>query len=129
MILRFIPVITVMATIFLLSHTPGDDLPSQLAGLDKLCHAIAYGALATTAIFAILPWSHKRRQVMALAVWLFCLLHGLSDEFHQSFIAGRYPSGADIIADGIGAGIIVGGWLLVTMKYSKNKNRNLKLET
>ena len=118
--IRFIPVLSVMLTIFLLSHTPGDDLPSQIEGLDKLCHATAYGALAATAIFAMLPWYRCREKTLALLCWLFCILYGFSDEFHQSFTPGRFPSMADIIADGIGAGLIIVAWLaLLSMKSTR----------
>ncbi|MDA3969812.1 MAG: hypothetical protein PF442_00510 [Desulfobulbaceae bacterium] len=49
--ISFLPVLSIMGTIFLLSHTPGDQLPSSLAGLDKISHIIAYTVLGLTGLF------------------------------------------------------------------------------
>ena len=118
---RFLPALGIMVIIFLLSHTPGDDLPSQIDGLDKLCHATAYGVLAATVIFAMLPWSRHQEGRMAFGILIFCLLYGLSDEFHQSFIPGRFPSGMDIVADGLGAALVLIAWRVqIAVKHDKN---------
>ncbi|MFH1216165.1 MAG: VanZ family protein [Pseudomonadota bacterium] len=108
---RFFPMVVVMAAIFLLSHTPGDDLPAAAAGMDKLCHAAAYGALAATMIYAVYP---RIRDISfftpGAGIVLFCLFYGITDEFHQSFIPGRFPSWQDIVADGSGALLVVFFW-------------------
>lgn len=36
-------------------------------------------------------------------VFLLCVLYGVTDEYHQSFIEGRYPDYLDLRNDGIGA--------------------------
>ncbi|HHO48258.1 MAG TPA: hypothetical protein ENN06_07370 [Desulfobacteraceae bacterium] len=111
-LLRFIPVVLVMGIIFLLSHQPGPDvrLP-RVPGIDKLLHALAYGVLAGTAVYAFPPETRRRRTLgVGLAVVIFCLLHGLADEFHQSFIPGRTASWADLAADAAGALLAVYGW-------------------
>jgi VanZ family protein len=41
---------------------------------------------------------------------LFCIIYGISDEFHQSFIPGRFPNIWDVLADGLGALRVVGWW-------------------
>jgi len=96
--------IVVMGTIFFLSHQSGDslDLPS-FAGADKLAHMIAYGGLA----FSVL-WFFGRKGLdnprrTALLTVLFCLLYGMSDEYHQSFIVLRSVSIFDVLADTAGA--------------------------
>jgi VanZ family protein len=109
---RFIPVILVMGIIFFLSHQQGDDvrLP-RVPGIDKLVHALAYGVLAGTAIFAFPPATRRRRTLpVGLAVIAFCILHGMADEFHQSFIPGRSASAGDLIADSIGSVLAVYAW-------------------
>ncbi len=106
-IARKIPMVLVMGVIFFLSHQPGDRLPlPHVPGADKVAHMIAYGTLAATVLFAfrdqqksISPW-----RVMLFTV-VFCILYGISDEFHQSFIPGRSVSMYDVIADGVGATI------------------------
>jgi len=104
--------LVVMGTIFFLSHQPGDsfELPG-LFNFDKLLHGVAYGVLAATVLFAA-PMELRKRSLfftaaLAMAV---CLLYGISDEFHQSFIPGRYPSIWDIIADLLGATVVVWLW-------------------
>ncbi len=112
MYFRFLPMICVMGIIFFLSHTPGDNLPSAIEGLDKLCHGIAYGVLAASFLYAVKPQVRDRSPMRtALAVFLFCFLYGVSDEFHQSFIAGRFSDRRDIVADICGAGLVVLLWL------------------
>lgn len=109
---RKIPVLVVMATIFALSHQPGDalHLPS-LPGLDKLAHAGVYGLLAATALFAFAPYSRRSDFVaIVVRVVIFCLLFGFSDELHQTFIEGRFASGWDLLADGFGALVVAGLW-------------------
>ena len=104
----------IMGTIFYLSHQPGDfvSLP-QIVGLDKAAHAIAYGILAATLLFGVQPFTHDaNRIVIAIVTVLFCLLFGIGDEFHQSFIPGRFVSGWDVVADGIGGLLVVGFWYI-----------------
>lgn len=114
-VLQMLPPVGVMAMIFFLSHQPGDALPlPALPGLDKLLHLIIYGLLAATLIKACSPGMRQSRpgSVVALVI-LWCLLYGASDEFHQSFIPGRFVSVLDVVADTVGAVIVSAGWLFV----------------
>lgn len=111
--LRIIPMITVMGIIFFLSHQPGTALQLSLPpGADKLGHGALYAVLAGASLLALDPGHKRRTPVRAgLLVVLFCLVYGISDEFHQWFIPGRAPSGGDLLADTAGAAIAVAGWL------------------
>ncbi|HBI14567.1 MAG TPA: teicoplanin resistance protein VanZ [Desulfobulbaceae bacterium] len=113
--LRCIPMMTVMGIIFFLSHQPGTafQLP-LLSGADKFGHAILYALLAGTALYAMAPVPPRRMLQAGLLVVLFCLLYGISDEFHQSFVPGREPSGGDLLADAAGAVAAVALWLRST---------------
>lgn len=109
---RFIPLIAVMGIIFFLSNQPGDslDLP-DIPDLDKGLHCIVYGVLALSALFAVPEYKYQANPFwVSLLVVLFCLLYGISDEFHQSFIPGRFPSVLDLVADTIGAVVVVLVW-------------------
>lgn len=109
--MRFLPLVGIMALIFLLSHIPGKGLPeATIFKLDKLWHALAYATLAATALWALLPQVIKRPRPTLWGILLFCLLYGISDEFHQSFIPGRYVSLGDIIANVIGAALFLWLW-------------------
>ena len=108
---RFLPMLAVMASIFFLSHTPGDNLPSAINGLDKICHAVAYGVLTLSCLYALTPWfRHRSFRQLASAALLFSLLFGASDEFHQLFIANRSADWRDLVADAIGSILAVFSW-------------------
>lgn len=111
-VLRMVPMTLAMGTIFILSHQPGDrlSLPS-LPGLDKLAHLAMYGVLAATVLFACSDkQKNTRPRLVMLLTVVICLLYGISDEFHQSFIAGRTASIYDLMADGGGAAMVCALW-------------------
>lgn len=121
---RFIPMVCIMGIIFYLSHQPGDfvQLP-HFPGIDKLAHVIAYGCLAGTFLYGLQPFfnTNYNKFTAAIIVVLLCVLFGISDEFHQSFIPGRFVSFWDVVADGLGAVLVVGWWFMkATPKVSKD---------
>ena len=104
-ILRMVPMIVVMGTIFILSAQPGDRFATALLpGIDKLAHAVAYGKLALTVLYVFSEDRKKNhpKTVMLLTV-IFCVAFGVSDEFHQSYVPGRMASVLDLAADCVGA--------------------------
>ena len=111
--IRIVPVLLLMGTIFFLSHQPSTKIQlPYIFGLDKLAHGFMYAALAATMLYAV------PRKALLLRPWrtgalivFFCLLYGMTDEYHQSFIPGRVPSFGDIIADVAGASLLVYLWL------------------
>jgi VanZ family protein len=101
---RIMPVLLVMAVIFYFSHQPGDrlNLP-DLPYFDKFCHFTIYALLAGAALYAAWPYRQKfHPAVFYSCLLLFAGLYGISDEFHQSFIAFRTPSAWDVVADCMG---------------------------
>ncbi|RKN86684.1 VanZ family protein [Paenibacillus ginsengarvi] len=110
--LRFLPALIWMAVIFYMSHQTGSDLDTILPFFQQWIpamhsfdfgHFILYFVLAVTLYGALLPasasWKGK-----ALVV-LLCLLYGVTDEFHQMFVPGRYPDVLDLRNDTIGAAL------------------------
>lgn len=71
-----------------------------MVGFDKVAHFGAFGLLATAAYRLV---SRRAGVWVVLAVSLF----GASDEWHQSFTAGRSVELADWIADTSGAAVAV----------------------
>jgi len=110
--LRMIPMLLVMGVIFFFSHQPGDTLhlPS-IPGIDKIAHMMTYGLLALTGLLFFGSANPAGLLNVALKTVLFCLLYGMSDEFHQSFIPGRSVSVFDLLADLAGALIMCTIWL------------------
>lgn len=112
MIVRWLPSVLWMAVIFYLSSRTGDDLGGWLDEIRQIIpamegfdwgHFVSYFILAWTYLWALRP---KRLTVLAkLAVVLLCVLYGLTDEFHQSFVPGRSPDVMDIRNDAIGAAL------------------------
>ena len=121
------PMLGVIGIIFFLSQQPHLSFNPVVSHQDKIFHAIAYGVLAASTLFAVLPLgrgvfrSRSRLMLTGLGVVLFCLFYGISDEFHQSFIPGRESSLLDVAADTAGAVIVVSLWLFFRVKDFSEK--------
>jgi len=80
----------------------------------------AYGILGLLFLLSLKQW---RKRLSWKTVWLITLattLYGLSDEFHQSFVPGRYPSLGDIVADGVGGFLaVVLVWFMAWKKQGR----------
>ncbi|MEA3240354.1 MAG: VanZ family protein [Pseudomonadota bacterium] len=98
-----LPLVGYCALIFYLSSQADVDLPSIVPQSDKLLHLAEYavlGALAHRFFQRLLP--EKSKIFVLMVAFLFALVYGLSDEFHQSFVQGRDSSWFDVLADGAG---------------------------
>ena len=102
--LRVLPLVAVMTLLFVLSHQPGDTLPlPAVVNLDKLLHLLAYTTLGLCFLLALPPgWRTRLPRAAAVATVLFCLAYGLSDEFHQQFVPGRFSGVDDLVFDTLG---------------------------
>jgi VanZ family protein len=114
-LLRCLPVVLMMGLLFFLSSIPGNSIRiPNIILFDKVLHAGAYALLAWTALFAIpkeIYWKNPRR--ISLLVVFFCMLYGISDEYHQSFVPYRHPSAFDILADTVGGGMGAWSWFVM----------------
>lgn len=119
-----LPLVTLMAGIFILSHQPGNSLSLPAFFMaDKLLHAMAYATLAASAIFADRSSAaHLGRPRRAISAFLLCLSYGASDELHQSFIPLRDASLDDLAADTVGAGLAIAAWLLWRFRHRRAKS-------
>jgi VanZ family protein len=100
------------------STLPGMD---GFTGQDKLVHMTAYTIMAWLFWRAFLPLAQARMaqpaMFVAVSAVVFCMLYGLSDEWHQSFVPGRMPDVLDWLADTLGA-------LLLSTGYYRWHNRH-----
>ena len=105
---RWFPALLLMSVIFVFSSQPGDELPSFSDWdyfIKKSSHMIGYGLLALS-YFHFLKYN-KKQYWLAL---LMAVLYAATDEYHQSFVAGRGPSVIDVfVFDGLGA--LIALWL------------------
>lgn len=85
------------------SHLAGPSIP----GADKAEHLVEYGIFAFLLARAWFPLLRHRSpgERMVLLV-VACLLWGVGDEIHQSFVPGRSAEALDVLADTTG-GLLV----------------------
>lgn len=113
----WLPVLALCTFIFVQSAFPSPHVLPSWPYSDKLAHAGVYGLLAFLLGRALSTNASLERN----PVWLWGLavvlttLYGLSDEWHQSFIAGRTADPADLLADAVGAAVGVWIWLKVRL--------------
>jgi VanZ family protein len=88
------------------------DVPARLIPhFDKLCHAIAYAGLTLGLIYALaltFPTRTVSRLLLMAAILAVC--YGVINEFHQLFRPRRTMSFADIVANAVGAALVVWIW-------------------
>lgn len=107
-----------MGVIFWFSSQPASELP-KFGLIDRMIkksgHAFEYAALSFWVWYA-LEFRKDRRWL----AWLLALLYAVTDEFHQSFVPGRFPSVWDVVIfDNVGAAI--GLW--ITTRYITRLHR------
>lgn len=98
--MRALAPLALMGLIFFLSAQP--DLDSGLGVWDtilrKLAHFGVYGALTLLWVWALRP-ATARALPLAAAI---ALAYAATDEYHQSFVAGRTGSPIDVAIDAAG---------------------------
>jgi len=105
-LMKWLPAALMMLAIFLFSAGSsmevGDALVQQV--VNKGGHIVGYGMLALS-FWRGFEFSGNRRWL----AWILAVLYAVTDEFHQSFVPGRFPSMLDVlIYDNLGALIAMG---------------------
>ncbi|MDE0470254.1 MAG: VanZ family protein [Candidatus Poribacteria bacterium] len=118
------PPLLYMALIFGISSLEQPPLPMpefEWLTIDKLYHFIEYailGGLLTRAFVKASPSIISSRFTWHAAVVL-SILYGASDEWHQTFVPGRFATLADWVADVLGS---IAGVLVVYLYYKKKES-------
>jgi VanZ family protein len=115
---RWWPALVLMAVIFVASSQTKAAVP-QFGAYDwpvkKFAHVISYGLLGIAYLHGL---ANGRRATvrMAMAAVLMAAAYGATDEFHQSFVAGRGAGPVDVGIDTLGAmaGLAI-QWLLARL--------------
>jgi len=94
--------------IYILSGRSSLPMPQFFSFQDKLHHAGAFFGMSLLAWRCFRHWITDSLVVQLLSV-LFCSVYGATDEWHQSFVAGRHSDVWDWVADTLGAGLAMGG--------------------
>lgn len=118
----WLPVLLWTGVIFYSSSVPAKDIPPLFPFQDILFHFAIYMLLAYLFHRAIKNTYPKLtlKNLITITV-IFGFSYGLSDEFHQIFVPGRFASGLDLLIDGIGS---FAGSLL----YPVRKNISIKVD-
>ena len=122
--LRMIPMVLIMGIIFFLSHQSGDSLyVPPIPGFDKILHFGVYFVLGGAVIYGLYSGGTLRAPLtICLITIVICTFYGVSDEFHQSFIPGRFVSFADLVTDFFGALAACCLWVLLSIRR-KNSSK------
>lgn len=89
---------------------------------DKVQHFAAFFVLTAVALWALgaLRISFKRYPFISWLAIAYSALIGFAIEIRQAYVPGRTPSVADVMADLVGAAVmIVVGWVVL---YGKERN-------
>jgi VanZ family protein len=85
-------------------------------GADKWVHAASYAVVAGLAA-ATRGWGRRVPALVAVAVAV--AVFGAGVEVAQSFVPGRTASGADAVANAVGAAVGVAGWWLLARRRTR----------
>ncbi len=114
-LLRYLPSILIMAFFFYASSKPGSGMGWLTPPYDKMLHGFTYTCLGISYALWWKPAAWESKRVFGILwVTLICLIFGISDEFHQSFVQGRTASADDLVADVIGG--LAGALLFAFLK-------------
>lgn len=105
------PVILYGLGIFYLSSqsSPGMAIPGIFFLIsDKILHALGFGLLGILMYRAFSQSLSKRKSM--LFSFLGTTLYGATDEIHQWFVPNRHADAADLLADTIGALLLITIW-------------------
>jgi VanZ family protein len=110
-----LPLFLYMSLIFALSSLSRyPEAPSWVFGFDKFVHTLEYYILGYLLMRALVTSPHGIfAEVPAAFAMIFGTLYAISDEWHQSFVPGRYASAFDVIFDILGVVIAVLTYRLV----------------
>lgn len=105
-VMKWLPALLMMLAIFLFSAGSAMDAENALIEriVNKGGHTVGYGMLALS-FWRGLEFKDNRRWL----AWVLAVLYAVTDEYHQSFVPGRFPSLFDVLVyDNLGAFISMG---------------------
>jgi VanZ family protein len=113
-----------MGTIFYASAQPDLALPSGLP--DKPTHLLVYTPLGILFVRALAGGLGTRVTLStALLALALTTAYGVTDEFHQMFVPGRYAEWNDLVADALGGALgAFTCWLWGIIRQSRAASRD-----
>lgn len=75
--------------------------------VSDIAHVAVYAVLSFLLARAIFrlgnPYPGRLKHIVLVSIVALCILYGLADELHQSFVPGRTACVSDLVADGLGS--------------------------
>ena len=103
----YFPPILWAGLIFFVSSLPSESIQKIGVSFDDfILHTIEYSIFGFLLSRAFLKENYQLNWKINIMIILIGVLYGLSDEFHQSFVPGRYTELSDFIADS--SGVMIG---------------------
>ena len=107
----WLPPLTLLVLIYLLSSGPVPSSIPTFKFMDKLAHACVFSALAFLLMRAFISGGpDMTTSRAALVCFVLVCLYGVADELHQYFVPSRHCDVFDAMADAFGAflGVMTG---------------------
>ena len=106
LVARLLPGDLYMSLIFMASSVQGPDVPQVVD--DRISHFVVYFGLGALTMFSAAGFSSSELTLRhTVASFMVALAFAASDDWHQSFVAGRDSSLNDLLFDALGAGAAV----------------------
>ncbi|MGC8595285.1 MAG: VanZ family protein [Candidatus Kryptoniota bacterium] len=118
-----LPAILWMVLIFTLSSIPGSAYaPFEFPYAHTIAHTILFGILYFLLYRAFKYQSYSRlfADLSTLIAFVFAVLYGMSDEYHQSFVPGRSEKLSNVLNDTVAALVVFLG-IVVYEKFIKSR--------
>jgi len=97
-------VILYLGIVYYLSSLSFRNIKSPFPFYDKIFHATEYAILAVLLYRALyISLSKHLLRFIGVGVVFLCIVYGILDEFHQSFVPSRFPDFYDLVANTTGA--------------------------
>lgn len=122
-----LPPLLWIAIIFTLSSIPRLQLTFEsVLGADKIAHAVMFLVLCLLVrrAFFYQVFFPLLKTYALLGAFIFAVVYGILDEYHQTFVPGRVSDFYDVLADTGGALLYVGiSWLTRRPKVSEESSQ------
>ena len=111
-----------MLVIFVLSAQSNFDFISPHWQSDPLSMSAHFTEYALLAVLFWQAFRHTPSTARHALVWAFVctVLYAVSDEFHQSFVPGRFPDVRDVLVDAAGAAVAL--WLARRASFADSRS-------
>ena len=118
---RWILVAAWMGLIFYLSSISNFKVPDRLVNSisNNIAHFTEFFILCMLLFRAIKKSTQWEIKKIIVVSWIFSVIYAFLDEFHQSFVPGRFPSLVDIFVDTLGI-LSFGGVVLWRVNREKS---------